>query len=356
MKVVQKALQSMLLLCLMSFCLNGAQVKDLVNTVGVRDNQLIGYGLVVGLNGSGDGSNSQFTIQSISNLLQGMNVKVDPSAIKSKNTAAVMVTAKLPAFAKSGDKVDVTVSSMGDAKSLQGGTLLLTALRGIDGEIYAIAQGVISTGGITGGAGGRGGNHSTSASILGGANVEREIPQNFATNDNLTLSLKTSSFKTANDIQRVLNTMFDTEVAKAIDSRTIKLTKPEEMDSVEFMARVLEQDINFQPESKVIIDERTGTIIAGVDIEIEPVMITNKGITIKIAPNQNAPVAPNEVDMKDGGVIDPASNTLRINAPKTTVANVARMLNKLGASPTDIISIMQNLKRAGAINADLEVI
>ncbi|EDK1986883.1 flagellar biosynthesis protein FlgI, partial [Salmonella enterica subsp. enterica serovar Typhi] len=123
------------------------QIKDVANTVGVRDNQLIGYGLVVGLNGSGDGTSSKFTLQSISNLLQGMNIKVDPNDIKSKNTAAVMVTAKLPAFAKSGDKLDITVSSMGDAKSLQGGTLLLTALRGIDGEIYAIAQGSISTGG-----------------------------------------------------------------------------------------------------------------------------------------------------------------------------------------------------------------
>lgn len=151
------------------------QIKDVANTVGVRDNQLIGYGLVVGLNGSGDGTSSKFTLQSISNLLQGMNIKVDPNDIKSKNTAAVMVTAKLPAFAKSGDKLDITVSSMGDAKSLQGGTLLLTALRGIDGEIYAIAQGSISTGGLTPRPGGAG-SHSTAATVMGGANVEREIP------------------------------------------------------------------------------------------------------------------------------------------------------------------------------------
>lgn len=345
-----------LALMALSTCLFAIQIKDLTNTVGVRDNQLIGYGLVVGLNGSGDGTNSKFTIQSISNLLQGMNIKVDPNDIKSKNTAAVMVTAKLPAFAKSGDKLDITVSSMGDAKSLQGGTLLLTALRGIDGEIYAIAQGIVSTGGITGGAGGRGGNHSTSASIIAGANVEREIPHNFSQNDNLSLSLKTASFKTANEIELALNRAFDGDIAQALDSRTIQLSKPDDMSSVEFMAKVLEQDINFTPENKVIIDERTGTIVAGVDIEVEPILITHKDITIKIDPENEAQVEQNELDMKDGGVIDPNSNIVRINTAKTTVANVARMLNKLGASPTDIIAIMQNLKRAGAINAELEVI
>lgn len=334
----------------------GIQIKDVANTVGVRDNQLIGYGLVVGLNGSGDGTNSKFTIQSIANLLQTMNIKVNADDIKSKNAAAVMVTAKLPAFAKSGDKLDITVSSMGDAKSLQGGTLLLTPLRGIDGEIYAVAQGVVSTGGITGGAGGRGGNHSTSASIIAGANVEREIPHNFAQNDNLTLSLKTASFKTASSIETTLNSVFDGEVASALDSRTIRLAKPDDMSSVEFMARVLEQNIDFVPENKVIIDERTGTVVAGVDVEVEPILITHKDITIKIAPNNQTASAQNEFDMKDGGVIDTNSNTLRISGGKTTVANVARMLNKLGASPTDIIAIMQNLKRAGAINAELEVI
>lgn len=344
------------LLIAFTACLFGIPIKDLASTVGVRDNQLIGYGLVVGLNGSGDGTSSKFTIQSISNLLQGMNIKVNADDIKSKNTAAVMVTAKLPAFAKSGDKLDITVSSMGDAKSLQGGTLLLTALRAIDGEIYAIAQGVISVGGITGGAGGRGGNHSTSASIIGGANVEREIPQNFAQTENLSLSLKNASFKTASDIERALNASFQNEVAQALDSRTIRLNRPDDMSAVEFMARVLEQDINFTPENKVIIDERTGTVIAGVDVEVEPILITHKDITIKIAPQSATTQTNNEVDMKDGGVIDPSTNTLRINARKSTVANVARMLNKLGASPTDIISIMQNLKRAGAINAELEVI
>ena len=266
-----------------------------------------------------------------------------------------MVTATIPAFAKSGDKLDVTVASLGDAKSLQGGTLLLTALRGIDGEIYAIAQGSLSTGGLAARPGGAG-THTTAATIMGGANVEREIPQNFSENNDLTLSLKTADFKTAHDIERVLNTIFDESVARAVDSRTIKLNKPEELSNVEFMARVLEQDIAYTPQNKVIIDERTGTVIAGVDVEVEPILITHKDITIKIEPNNDTPAAQNEIDMKDGGMIDPTSNTLRISNSKTTVANVARMLNRLGASPNDIITIMENLKRAGAINADLEVI
>lgn len=338
-----------------SISLTAVTIKDVANTVGVRDNQLIGYGLVVGLNGSGDGTSSKFTLQSVSNLLQGMNIKVNPNDIKSKNTAAVMVTAKLPAFAKSGDKLDITVSSLGDAKSLQGGTLLLTALRGIDGEIYAIAQGSISTGGLTARAG-AGGSHSTAATVMGGANVEREIPQNFSNNKELLLSLKTADFKTASDVEKIINNVFGDDVAKALDSRTIKLNRPEEYSAVDFMAMVLNQNINYTPQSKVVIDERTGTVVAGVDIEVEPVLITHKDITIKIDPNNQNPLAQNEIDMKDGGIMDPNSNTLRINRAKTTVANIARMLNKLGATPNDIIAIMENLKRAGAINAELEVI
>ncbi|KAA6227151.1 MULTISPECIES: flagellar basal body P-ring protein FlgI [unclassified Campylobacter] len=331
------------------------QIKEIVNTVGVRDNQLIGYGLVVGLNGSGDGTSNRFTLQSVSNLLQGMNIKVDPNDIKSKNTAAVMVTARIPAFAKSGDKLDVTVSSMGDAKSLQGGTLLLTALRGIDGEIYAIAQGALSIGGLSARPGGAG-SHPNAASVINGANVEREINQNFSTSNDLTLSLKNADFKTAHDIERIINTIFDDGVAVAVDSRTIKLNKPDEMSSVEFMAMILEQDVAYKPVRKVIIDEKTGTVIAGVDVEVEPVLITHKDITIKVEANNQAGISTNEIDMKDGGAIDPASNTLRIMNEKTTVANIARMLNKLGASPNDIISIMENLKRVGAFSADLEVI
>ena len=168
------------------------QIKELANIVGVRDNQLIGYGLVVGLNGTGDGSTSKFTIQSLSNMLQGVNVKINPDDIKSKNAAAVMVTAKLPAFARHGDKLDIEISSIGDAKSLQGGTLLMTPLKGVDGDIYALAQGPLSIGGKS--AGRSGGNHPTVGTILNGALVEREVTYDIYNQDSIKLSLKDTNF------------------------------------------------------------------------------------------------------------------------------------------------------------------
>lgn len=351
-----KILKNLALVAMMTLAsLQAVAIKNMASVVGVRENQLIGYGLVVGLNGSGDGTSSEFTLQSIANMLQGMNVKIDSGSIKSKNTAAVMVTAQLPAFARSGDLIDVTVSSMGDAKSIQGGTLLMTALKGVDGEIYAIAQGPVAIGGLSAKPGASG-KHSTAASILNGGVVERELPLNFSRSKNLTLSLKTADFMTANNIELALNAIFGTDVAKAVDSRTIRLKKPDEFSNVEFMARVMETDVAWRPQSKIVINERTGTIIAGVNVEVEPILISHKDITIKIDPNNSQAITKNEIDMKDGGVLDPATNTLKLRGKRTTVANLARLLNKLGATPGDIISIIENLKAAGAISADLEVI
>ena len=220
-----------------------AKVSDLVNIVGVRDNQLIGYGLVVGLNGTGDKTTSIFTMQSISNMLDSVNVKVDANDISSKNTAAVMVTAKLPAFARQGDKIDILVSSIGDAKSLEGGTLLLTPLSGLDGRIYAVAQGAVGIGGKSE----RGGsaNHPLAGVLLNGATVEREVSYDLYNKINATLSLKESNFQNAIRIQRSINAAFATNtqegqtqiipIATAIDPRTIKLQRPQEMSMVEFL-------------------------------------------------------------------------------------------------------------------------
>ena len=186
--------------CLLTLAISAfaAQIKDIANVVGVRENQLIGYGLVVGLNGSGDGSSSEFTIQSLSNMLQSVNVKIKPDDIKSKNTAAVMVIAKLPPFARQGDKLDVVISSIGDAKSLQGGTLLMTPLKGVDGDIYALAQGSLTIGGKTASRGGasKDGNHVTAGTIPSGAIVEREIAYDFYNLEALFLSLLVSNFDT----------------------------------------------------------------------------------------------------------------------------------------------------------------
>lgn len=332
---------------------NSAQIKDLASVVGVRDNQLIGYGLVVGLNGTGDGSSSEFTIQSLSNMLQTVNVKIDPKDIKSKNTAAVMVTAKLPAFARQGDKIDIVVSSIGDAKSLHGGTLLLTALKGVDGDIYALAQGPLTLGGGAS----KGGGHPTVGTILGGALIEREVTFDFYDQENVNLSLNNSSFQTAISMQNAINAKFG-KVAVAIDPRTIKLSKPPKFGMVEFVAGVLDIQMGYKPDNKVVIDERTGTVVSGINITVDPVVISHGNITIKIDPNLYDPqnLAPNDVAIGNDMAIDTSSNSLKIASAQTTVANITRALNRLGASPRDIIAIIENLKRVGAIHAQVEVI
>lgn len=349
-----KPISSLFLALFLSSALYAAQIKDIANVVGVRENQLIGYGLVVGLNGSGDGSSSEFTIQSLSNMLQTVNVKINPDDIKSKNTAAVMVTAKLPAFARQGDKLDVTISSIGDAKSLQGGTLLMTPLKGVDGDIYALAQGSLTIGGKSQGR--NSGNHATAGTVFGGAFVEREIVYDIYNQDVIQLSLKESNFNIASNIQNAINQNFGGETALAIDPRTVKLERPNGVSMVEFLANVLNLDVEYKALDKVIIDEKTGTIVSGVNVTVDPVVITHKDITIKIEPNSYDDIANGTIDLQDGIAVDPNANMLKVSGERTTVASVARALSKLGATPNDIIAIMENLKRVGAIHVDLEII
>ena len=344
-----------LALCALAFAslVFSAQIKDIANIVGVRDNQLIGYGLVVGLNGSGDGSSSEFTIQSLSNMLQSVNVKINPNDIKSKNTAAVMVTAKLPPFARQGDKLDISISSIGDAKSLQGGTLLMTPLKGVDGEIYALAQGALTLGGK--GAG----NHVTAGTVFGGALVEREVAYEIYNQDAFFLSLKESNFAAASNVQNAINLNAGGELAVALDSRTVRVARPSDANMIDFIARILSIDVDYKALDKIIIDEKTGTIVSGINVAVDPVVITHGDITIKIEPNAYDEIDPQDrsvVDIRDGMAVDANSNRLLINGDKTTVASVARALNKLGASPSDIIAVMENLKRVGAIHVNLEVI
>lgn len=331
------------------------RIGDIANVIGVRDNQLIGYGLVVGLSGTGDGSSSEFTLRSLSNMLQTVNVKIDPKDIKSKNIAAVMVTAKLPAFARQGDKLDVTVSSIGDSKSLQGGTLLLTPLKGVDGKIYSLAQGSLTIGGMNGKEKGQI-NHPTAANIFGGALVEREIEYDLHGQDFINLSLKESNFNTAISIQNELNKNFSRKIAVATDSRTIKLMKPENLSMVEFLAQTLDINVKYEKENKIVIDERTGTIVSGVNIKVDPVVVTHGDITIKIEANQGFDEDNKSVDIGGNVKIAANENQIKLKDDSMTVANVTRALTKLGAKPKDIISILENIKRAGAITAILEVI
>jgi flagellar P-ring protein precursor FlgI len=346
------------LLLFLSSLIYAAKVKDITNIVGVRDNQLVGYGLVVGLNGTGDGTTSVFTTQSLANLLASVNVKIDAAAIKSKNIAAVMVTATIPPFARQGDKIDISVSSIGDAKSLEGGNLIMTPLKGVNGMIYALAQGVVSTGGFN--AGGKGQkNHVTAATIRNGALVEKEVSVNLSKATDSTLSLKDDNFQNALKIQNAINKAFGRPVALAQDSRTIKLSRPENMTAVEFLARTGEVSIDPDRENKIVIDEKTGTVIAGAEIRIDPVVITHGDITIKVRDQNSVDPKPDGkkvVDLGDGSMASIDTNIVSSAKGEMTISSLMRALQKLGAKPKDIISIIETMKSAGALHADLEVI
>ncbi len=331
------------------------RVSEVANIIGVRDNQIIGYSLVVGLKKTGDGTTSKFTLQSIANMLKAMNIDMLPTDIKSKNVAAVVVTAKFAPFARQGDSFDVTVSSIGDAKSLEGGTLLMTPLKGVDGKIYALAQGPISIGGKNEkGAGAE--SHPTAGMVYGGGLVEREIVQDMIHQENATLSLKSSNFNNAVAIQNVINSRYKDSIAVAIDPRTISLKLPKNRTMVEFLAEVQNLDINYAQESKIIINERTGTIIAGVDIEVKPVVITQGDITVKILAQDSVSKPAGSVSMDKSLVIGLNENEVYTQKGTTTVANIVRSLQKMGASPKEMIAILQAMKSAGAISVDLEVI
>ena len=306
---------------LISTNLFAEKIKDVANIIGVRSNQLIGYGLVVGLKGTGD-SSSKFTNQTLSNLLKNVNVKLNPRDIKSKNVAAVMVTATLPPFAREGDKIDVTISSIGDAKSLEGGVLLLTPLKGVDGKIYALAQGPITMGGFNIKGGKKQKHFTTTVKVLNGATVERAVVwdiyhQNFAT-----LSLKKSDFDLAVKIQNIINNYFHKKVAIALDPRTIKLKKTSNLSMPEFLAKVENLDISIPQENIIVIDERTGTIIAGGDIEVKPTVIIYGDFTIKVK-------------------------------RPTSIMELTDDLKKSNATPQDIIAILENLRAANSLNAKL---
>ena len=296
-------------------------IKNVASIIGVRSNQLIGYGLVVGLKGTGD-SSSKFTNQTLSNLLKNVNVKLDPKDIKSKNVAAVMVTATLPPFARVGDRLDVTISSIGDAKSLEGGVLLITPLKGVNGKIYALAQGPITIGGFNLKGTQRQKHFTTTVKVLNGATVERSVVWDLYNQKYATLSLKKSDFNLAVEVQNKINKYFKSQIAIALDPRTIKLKKPANLTMPEFLAIVNNLDINLPKQNVIVIDERTGTVVAGGDIEVNPVVINYGNFTVKVS-------------------------------KKTNIINLTTILQKFKATPQDVIAILENLKRSGAIEAKL---
>lgn len=333
------------LLCLLGVDAQAEKISDIANIVGVRDNQLIGYGLVIGLNGTGDKNSSKFTMQSIANMLESVNVKISPDDIKSKNVAAVMITASLPTFARQGDKIDIQISSIGDAKSIQGGTLIMTPLTAVDGNIYAIAQGAVVIGNS---------QNVLSATVMNGATIEREVSYDLYDKTGMSLSLKKSSFQNAVKIQNAINNVFGQDIALAIDPRTIKIVRPKNLSMIEFLALVQEVNVDYSNSDKIIIDEKSGTIVAGVGIIVHPVMVSSGDITIKITKD---PLDDDKAQKIDGNTtFDPKQNTLSSNGKFTTISSVVKALQKMGASPKSMISILEAMKRSGAISAEIEVI
>jgi flagellar P-ring protein precursor FlgI len=342
----------LVILALLMNSLYAVKVKEIANVIGVRDNQLIGYGLVVGLNGTGDGSSSTFTKRAVASMLRSVDVNINPRDVKSKNVAAVMVTAKLPAFSKHGDKIDIEVASIGDAKSIKGGTLLMTPLKGVDGLIYALAQGQTPRGYT---APKKRVTKRTMVKIYGGALVERELGFDLYNKNSISLSMKKSDFTSAVNIQNRLNLLYGASTAVALDSRTIKITRPSNMSMVEFLAKINETDVNYTKTQKIVIDEKTGTVVAGVNILVQPVVVTHGDLTLKIESASSLPQTDPDQYYENASV-DTHNNIIKMRYGTVTVANITRVLQKLGSKPDAIIAIIETIKRSGAIEADLEII
>lgn len=342
-----------------------SRIKDLVVVSGARDNQLVGYGLVVGLAGDGD-KDQVYTVQAIANMLQRFGVTVPPATLSAKNVAAVMVTADIKAFVKKGTRIDVTVSSIGDAKSLQGGILLQTPLMGADGMDYALAQGALSVGGFVGGQGGAGGatvqkNHPTVAQITGGALVEKEIPTEIVRNKNIELLLREPDFTSAARMATAINELFP-QSAQALDPTTVRVRVPDGLEhaAVDFVARIESIEVNPDVPARIIINERTGTIVATSRIKISACAVSHGELTITVASTLGVS-QPAAFSEKGETVVTPKTETT-VNEPKgkliplpdmPSVEKVAAALNAIGVTPRDMMAIFQAMKQAGALQAEL---
>ena len=372
---------------------HATRIKDLADIKGVRENQLVGYGLIVGLDGTGDGKDSKFTFQSLASMLERMGVTVNAKDIeKAANVAAVMVTADLPAFAKVGSRIDVTVSSIGDAESLTAGTLLVTPLKGADGKVYAVAQGPVSTDAfsVSGKAAKVTKNFPTVARIVDGAIIENEIPYDFVNKGTLSLILPRPDFTNAARVAKTINSALKGSVARTLDAGTIAVEVPKEYSgkTVELVAMIEQLDITPDKSSMVVFNERTGTVVIGENVRISTVAIAHGNLSIEIKENADvsqpmpfsqggslfgqsrSPGPP--VESRDGSaIIAPGANTaitydtnigvkeekskLFLVKSTVTISEVVRGLNALGVTPRDLMAIFQALKVSGALQATLEV-
>lgn len=312
----------------------GARVKDIANVRGVRDNQLIGYGVVVGLKGTGD-SKAEFTNKSISRMLDKLGMKVEDKDIASKNVAAVIITAALPPFARAGNKLDVTVNSIGDASSLAGGTLIQSPLRAADQNIYAVAQGSLLVG--TGAD-----SHSTVGRVPNGAIIERDVAEDFTSRKMFRLTLNNPDFTTAARLSKRINMDLSGKYATAKDAGTVDIIVPFSYEgrAVELLASIESLDVTPDTRAKVIVNEKTGTVVIGDTVRISRVAISHGDLTVKV----------------DGGKKGKDGDRVAVFDSGTSVGDLVRSLNQIGVSPRDLITVLQNIKAAGALQGELEIL
>jgi len=342
-----------------------ARIKDIAAFDGVRDNQLVGYGLLVGLNGSGDSDQTKFPVQSLVSMLERMGVTINRNDVKVKNVAAVLVTATLPPFAKQGTKLDVTVSSLGDAKTIAGGTLIMTPLKGADNQVYAVAQGSVLTNSFAFGGQGASAskNHPTAGRIRGGALVERELPNVLSGKSSLRLNLAQSDFTTASRVVGAINSKFN-GVAGSSDGGSVTVQIPDEFASrpVEFIAQLENLEVTQDVPARVVVNERTGTIVMGDKVRISGVAVShgNLALTVKETPKVSQPNPLSKGDTKEVPrtelKVQEEQKRLSVLPEGNTIGDVVRGLNLLGVTPRDLISILQAIKAAGALQGELVII
>lgn len=360
-------LAAMLLLLATQATAGPVRLKDLVEFDGVRGNDLVGYGLVVGLNGTGDGlRNSPFTEEILTSLLERLGVNVTGEEFRPKNVAAVFVTASLPPFARAGGRIDVTVSAIGDAKSLLGGTLVMTPLNGADGEIYAVAQGTVIAGGISaeGEAARVVQGVPTAGSIPSGARVEQEVPFDFAGLSAVRLALRSPDFTTASEIEQAINSEFGRPVAAMLDAGTVTLDIPAAgmRSPAHVLGRIENLTVEPQSRARVVVDQRSGTIVMGADVRISRVAVAQGGLTLRV---NEAPIAvqPNPFSQGETIVVprsqagiqtDPGRGLAEVDG-STSLSDVVAGLNALGVKPQDMIDILKSINAAGALHAEFLV-
>jgi flagellar P-ring protein precursor FlgI len=344
----------------------GARIKDIARLKGVRDNQLVGYGLVVGLNGTGDSKTTEFTIQSLVNMLQRLGITVDKDKVKVDNVAAVMVTADLPPFAKAGNTIDVLVSSIGDADNLSGGSLLMTPLKSADGNVYAVAQGPVTIGALA--FGGKAAsvqkNHPTVGRIPGGAIVEREVPFKLGQQGMVTYELEQADFTTASRMAGVINSHFGQHLATAVDSGSLNIQIPNDFlgNAIDFIANLESLTIAPDTSAKIVVNEKTGTIVMGEEVRISTVAVSHANLSIVISEtagvSQPNPLAQGTTEVVPQTAIDVVEEkaNLVVMEMGVSIGDVAKALNAIGATPRDLIAIFQAIKAAGALHAELVIL